>query len=55
MNIDVKDFDPKNPDASLLTSQVVVPHTGIVVNRDNLLRNPAEASEKTMDDLHKKL
>jgi hypothetical protein len=55
MDIEIKDFDPKNPDAGLLTSQVVVPHTGIAVTRDDLLRNPDEASEKTMDDLHKKL
>ena len=54
-DIKIKPFDPKNPNAGTITSQRVVPHTGIIVNGDDGMRNPAGASEETMDDVHEKL
>jgi hypothetical protein len=55
MDIKIKDFDPKKPDAGIIRSQRVVLHEGINVNGDDLLRNPDEASEETMDDVHDSL
>ncbi len=55
MDIEIRDADPKNPEVGIIRSQRVVPHKGIIVNRDDLLRAPDEASQETLDDLHERL
>jgi len=54
MDFEINPPNPNKPEEGTIRRQEVIPHEGIVEKRDDLPRDE-NASEATMDDLHRKL
>jgi hypothetical protein len=54
-DFEINQPNPNKPDEGILRSQEVKAKMGIVEKRDDLLKNPPETSDSSMDDLHRSL